>query len=460
MKADVFISYSSKDKAIADAMVHFLEARKIRCWIAPRDISGGKDYADSIVEALQSIEAVIFVYSKHSLGSRWCKSEVDTAVGYGKTIVPFKIDETNVCGGWRLYLATKHWIDAVPEPEKMFDKIASDLSKMLGLGESSDQEIHAPQEKVTSREVNGKDDIRTRIEDALRPLLSDDSFYMGSIPPKKLENACRSMKVTEPYSDVVAIYDGTVFGSAKEGMAITTKGAYFNYSGQFSVVWGADTVFEKGDADTDIIVGTRKTTLIGLNKAGQEVLINALRVIDAGAKHCEVSEVKMNDLALGAGSGFKQLIVEELSKISASGVFVDGAIPPTKKHNAITSMGVREDVIVLMDGTVWGSAKEGIVITDKAIYYKNLWQDAHRCKWGTTLMVAMNNDGDDIVINGDEVVLAGVAENGIKKRIVDAIIKINDNANEGGDARIAKKPKASRRKKCLRESTMNAYGNS
>jgi hypothetical protein len=31
----VFISYSNKDKAVADAVCHALEDRKIRCWIAP-----------------------------------------------------------------------------------------------------------------------------------------------------------------------------------------------------------------------------------------------------------------------------------------------------------------------------------------------------------------------------------------------------------------------------------------
>ena len=38
MAHDVFISYSSQDKAVADAACARLESRKIRCWIAPRDV--------------------------------------------------------------------------------------------------------------------------------------------------------------------------------------------------------------------------------------------------------------------------------------------------------------------------------------------------------------------------------------------------------------------------------------
>ncbi len=38
---DVFISYSSDDKLIADAICAELESRRIRCWIAPRDALPG-----------------------------------------------------------------------------------------------------------------------------------------------------------------------------------------------------------------------------------------------------------------------------------------------------------------------------------------------------------------------------------------------------------------------------------
>ena len=45
MANDVFISYSSTDKAAADAVCATLESRGIGCWIAPRDILPGEDYA-------------------------------------------------------------------------------------------------------------------------------------------------------------------------------------------------------------------------------------------------------------------------------------------------------------------------------------------------------------------------------------------------------------------------------
>jgi hypothetical protein len=42
MPYDAFISYCSEDKKVADAVCGTLEANKIRCWIAPRDIGPGR----------------------------------------------------------------------------------------------------------------------------------------------------------------------------------------------------------------------------------------------------------------------------------------------------------------------------------------------------------------------------------------------------------------------------------
>ena len=59
MLHDVFISYSSRDKVIADAVCHFLEQGGIKCWIAPRDIAPGFDYADMIEDACREAAASI-----------------------------------------------------------------------------------------------------------------------------------------------------------------------------------------------------------------------------------------------------------------------------------------------------------------------------------------------------------------------------------------------------------------
>ena len=62
MKHDVFISYSSQNKNVADAICHVLEEHRIKCWIAPRDIPGGADYGDLIDDAIKNCRLFIIVF--------------------------------------------------------------------------------------------------------------------------------------------------------------------------------------------------------------------------------------------------------------------------------------------------------------------------------------------------------------------------------------------------------------
>lgn len=69
MAHDVFVSYSSKDKAVADAVCAKLESQKVRCWIAPRDVPAGQTWAAAIVNAIRTSRALVLVLSAGSNNS-------------------------------------------------------------------------------------------------------------------------------------------------------------------------------------------------------------------------------------------------------------------------------------------------------------------------------------------------------------------------------------------------------
>ena len=52
MTSQVFISYSCKDKAIADTICQWLESAGIPCWMAPRNIEFGSDWTEAIMRAI------------------------------------------------------------------------------------------------------------------------------------------------------------------------------------------------------------------------------------------------------------------------------------------------------------------------------------------------------------------------------------------------------------------------
>lgn len=131
MKYNVFISYSSKDKAIADAVCHTIEELGIRCWIAPRDIHAGEEYGDVIADAVHKCKVFVLIFSEASSISKWVRSELNLAMDEQLYIIPFRVDGTPLSGSNKLILNKIHWIDAYPSYEKKLGELASNVLNII-----------------------------------------------------------------------------------------------------------------------------------------------------------------------------------------------------------------------------------------------------------------------------------------------------------------------------------------
>ena len=88
MAHDVFLSYSSADRATADAVVTGLEAQGVRCWMAPRDIPAGTEYGQEIIEAVKACRICVVIFSASANASPHVRREVERAVSAQKHLVP------------------------------------------------------------------------------------------------------------------------------------------------------------------------------------------------------------------------------------------------------------------------------------------------------------------------------------------------------------------------------------
>jgi branched-chain amino acid transport system substrate-binding protein len=126
---DVFVSYSSKEKAVADAVVSALENEGIRCWYAPRDIEPGADWADSITKAIHECKMMVLVFSKNANRSQRVVDEINYAISQEKIILPFRIEAYNPTGALGLHLSSRHWLDAYePSWEAHLDRLVKSVS--------------------------------------------------------------------------------------------------------------------------------------------------------------------------------------------------------------------------------------------------------------------------------------------------------------------------------------------
>jgi hypothetical protein len=132
---DVFISYSSNDKPTADAACAALEAADIRCWIAPRDINPGREYGESIIDAIEGAKVFVLIFSANANTSPQISREVERAVSKGLVIVPVRIEDVAPSRNLEYFISSPHWLDAFPPPrEKYFAKLVQSVQALLAAG--------------------------------------------------------------------------------------------------------------------------------------------------------------------------------------------------------------------------------------------------------------------------------------------------------------------------------------
>ena len=140
MAHDIFISYASKDKLIADAACAILESRGIRCWIAPRDILPGADWGESIVDALSHARVFVLVFSSHANASQQIRREVERAVNRGLAVIPLRIEDVAPTKSLEYFISTPHWLDAFSPPLERHLNYLADIIRHILDGEERQAE--------------------------------------------------------------------------------------------------------------------------------------------------------------------------------------------------------------------------------------------------------------------------------------------------------------------------------
>ena len=131
-----FISYSSKDRNLADNLCSKLEAEGIRCWYAPRNVVS-EDYATAIANAVTRCTHFLIIISQNSLQSEHVLNEINLAfreLKRGIRLLPIRIDAEELGPAFLYYLSRQHWMDARIPPieqriEEFVQKIKADVGK-------------------------------------------------------------------------------------------------------------------------------------------------------------------------------------------------------------------------------------------------------------------------------------------------------------------------------------------
>jgi sulfatase modifying factor 1 len=129
---EVFLSYSMKNKDWADAACAVLEKRRLRCWIAPRDILPGTEWGAAIMGGIASCKIMVLIFSAHANASPQVRREVERAISKGMPLLPVRIEDVLPDGAMEYALGNTHWLDAfTPSRERHLEALAGAVEALI-----------------------------------------------------------------------------------------------------------------------------------------------------------------------------------------------------------------------------------------------------------------------------------------------------------------------------------------
>lgn len=112
----IFISHSSHDAEKAAGICSVLEGDGHSCFIAPRDIRPGREYAEEIINGIIGADILLLLLSGQSNQSPHVLREVERAGSSRIPIVVYKLEEVALTRSMEYFLMTNQWIDGMEDP--------------------------------------------------------------------------------------------------------------------------------------------------------------------------------------------------------------------------------------------------------------------------------------------------------------------------------------------------------
>jgi TIR domain len=148
MPYDVFISHSSSDKLVAEAVCSRLESAGVRCWVAPRNINPGEGWSTAILRGIEACRLMVLVFSDHSNHSAHVRREVAHACDHELIVIPLRIRDAIPRGDLQYYLNELHWLDALTPPlEKHLETLTARVTHLLSGDHVTPAETSVPKSK-------------------------------------------------------------------------------------------------------------------------------------------------------------------------------------------------------------------------------------------------------------------------------------------------------------------------
>lgn len=151
MASKVFVCHSSTDKTLAHQVCQDLESEGVTCWIAPRDVAPGAQWAAELAGAIDDCGVFLLIFTSNSNGSSQVLREVERAVRRDKIIVNYRSDDVPCSSALDYYLAVHQWFDPGGTVDEDMRRLAVHLQRLCAAAATAE----APRTSAASAGASG-----------------------------------------------------------------------------------------------------------------------------------------------------------------------------------------------------------------------------------------------------------------------------------------------------------------
>lgn len=127
---EVFISHSSSDALEAQEICTLIEQNGHKCFLAPRDIRSGHEYAEEIINGIDRSQCMLLLLSEEANSSPHVLREVERAVSRKIPIIVYKLEDVQITKSMEYFLMTHQWLNE--KSDKGYEEIVASINALSG----------------------------------------------------------------------------------------------------------------------------------------------------------------------------------------------------------------------------------------------------------------------------------------------------------------------------------------
>ncbi len=131
LSANIFISFASQDRKVADTLCSALESRGFSCWISSRDIAPGDNFQSAIVRAIRGAKMMLLVFTANSNASDEMSKELALASQQKLIVVPLRVEDVAPNEAFAYEFATRQWIDFFADWEAAINQLSARIAQAM-----------------------------------------------------------------------------------------------------------------------------------------------------------------------------------------------------------------------------------------------------------------------------------------------------------------------------------------